>query len=129
MGGAYVALQWRRLLHNGSEARFQDAQHRANFPIHFAMLISVIASASNCAAFGTHGTVAHFLSRRLCDLVWRGAYAADGGEAKRPTSIRDALQVTAILEARSRTFRERNFWSCALRGAAYNKFAVVLDGG
>ena len=30
------------------EARFQDAQHRASFPIHFAILIFVIASASDC---------------------------------------------------------------------------------
>ena len=89
----------------------------------------MIASASNCAAFGANDTVAHFLCRRLCGLVWRGAYAVDGCEAKRPTSIRDALQVAATLEARSRTFRERNFWSCALRGAAYNEFAVLLDGG
>ena len=103
--------------------------------------MSVIASASDCAAFAASGLAAHVLSRRLCGRVWCGLYEADASKVTRPTLIRDAAPVTANLDACSRTFCEHSCWRFFCfklwfvwycyggRRAAGAIFAVMLNGG
>ena len=64
-------------LANGSEKRFYGLQKRDRFQIHFVILISVLASAADCAMF-----CLAFVAPLLCESFRRllagvvGAYAA-----------------------------------------------------